>query len=149
MSGQFTKTVFVNTIKKLFKEKWQLSMWILIPMMMAALFSMMSGSGGSAKPVGTLLVTDNDQSLLSQLLVGSFNQGPMAEMFIVKSLDSNKAQKIMDKGNASVWMEIEKGFSQSYIDGKVTTIKLVKNPSQNILPEIAETMVTTLADGGQ
>lgn len=148
MKANFTLTVFTNTLKKLFSEKWQLAQWIMIPMMMAALYFLMSGPDGNAKPVGTLLVTDNDDSLLSNLFVRSFNQGPLAEMFIVKSVTSDKALQIMDKGEASVWLEIEKGFTQNFINKKPTTIKLVKNPSQNILPKIAETMVGALSSGG-
>ncbi len=148
MNSFFSYTVFRNTQTKLFKEKWQLSMWILIPVMMAGLFSLISGSDGNARPVGTLLVTDNDGSFLSQLFVGSFNQGPLAEMFILKAKTKEQAIKIMDKGEASVWLEIEKDFTQNFLDEKPTSIKLVKNPSQKILPQIAETMVGTLSDGG-
>jgi len=144
----FTLTVAKNGIKKLLSEKWKLVMFLVIPLMMGGLFSLISGSSGQPKPVGILLITDNDDSLLSQLLVGGFNQGPMAEMFISKEVTHDKAQTIMDKGNASVWLEIEKGFAQNYLDGKSTTVKLVKNPSQTILPQIAETAVNLMADGG-
>ena len=145
--SNFTIKVFASTIKKLFTEKWQLAQWIMIPMMMAALFSLISGPSGNAKPVGTLLVTDNDDSVLSRLFIGSFNQGPLAEIFIVKSVDTKQATKIMSKGEASVWLEIEKGFTQNFIDSKPTMLKLVKNPSQKILPQIAETMVSTMSQG--
>ncbi len=148
MKSNFTLRVFASTLNKLFTEKWQLAMWLVLPLMMAALFSLISGPTGNAKPVGTLLVTDNDDSFLSQLFVSSFNQGPLAEMFIVKTVDKQQALEIMGKGDASVWLEIEEGFTQNFIDEKPTTIKLVKNPSQVILPQIAETMVGTLADGG-
>lgn len=148
MKPNFTLTVFANTLNKLFTQKWQLAMWLVLPLMMAVLFSLISGPGGNAKPVGTLLVTDNDNSFLSQFFVSSFNQGPLAEMFIVKTVDKEQALEIMDSGDASVWLEIEEGFTQNFIDKKPTTIKLVKNPSQVILPQIAETMVGTLADGG-
>jgi len=144
----FTKTVTRNSIKKLFNEKWQLAMFLIIPIMMGGLFSLISGPGGQPKPIGTLLITDNDDSILSQLLIGGFGQGPMAEMFISKKVTSVDGQKIMGDGEASVWLEIEKGFAQNYLDNKPTTIKLVKNPSQNILPQIAETAVNLLADGG-
>ena len=144
----FTKTVASNSIKKLLKEKWHLAMFLIIPLMMGGLFSLISGSDGQPKPVGTLLITDHDDSMLSQLLVGGFKQGPMAEMFIAKKVDHDAAQKIMAEGKASVWLEIEAGFAQNFVDKKPTMIKLVKNPSQNILPQIAETAVSVMADGG-
>ena len=63
----------------------------------------------------------------------------MAEMFISRKVNSADAKRIMDDGEASVWLEIEKGFADNYLNKKPTNIKLVKNPSQNILPQIAET----------
>lgn len=144
----FTKTVASNSIKKLFSEKWQLAMFLIIPLMIGGLFSLITDSDGQPKPVGTLLITDNDDSFLSQLLIGGFNQGPMAEMFISKTVDAEEAKQLMDDGKASVWLEIDKGFTQDFLDEKPTTIKLVKNPSQNILPQIAETAVGVMADGG-
>lgn len=148
MINALTQRVFKGTLAKLLREKWQLSMWLAIPMMMAALFSLISGSDGNAKPSGILLITDNDDSFLSQMFVRTFSQGPLADMFILKTVKQDQGQNIMNEGDASVWLTIEKDFTQSFIDNKPTTLKLVKNPSQNILPKIAETMVTTLADSG-
>ena len=144
----FTKIVALNSIKKLFSEKWQLAMFLIIPLMIGGLFSLITDSDGQAKPVGTLLITDHDDSVLSQLLVNGFGQGPMAEMFLSKPVDKEEAQQLMDEGKASVWLEIEKGFAENFLNEKPTTIKLVKNPSQNILPQIAETAVGVMADGG-
>ena len=45
-------------------------------------------------------------------------------------------------------MEIEEGFSEKFLNKQPTKIKLVKNPGQNILPQIAETAVGVLTDGG-
>lgn len=144
----FTTTVTHNSMAKLFREKWHLAMFLIIPIMMGGLFSLISGPDGQPKPVGVLLITDHDDSFLSQLLLRGFSQGPMAEMFLSKKVGSQEAQKIMDQGKASVWIEIEKDFGQNYLDEKPTNIRLVKNPSQNILPEIAQIAVTVMADGG-
>ncbi|MBL4773381.1 MAG: hypothetical protein JKX98_07195, partial [Alcanivoracaceae bacterium] len=144
----FTKTVAANSIKKLLTEKWHLAMFLIIPLMMGGLFSLISGSDGQPKPIGTLLITDHDDSWLSQLLIGGFKQGPMAEMFIAKEVNHEEAQITMAEGKASIWLEIEAGFAQNFLDEKPTVIRLVKNPSQNILPQIAETAVNLMADGG-
>jgi ABC-type multidrug transport system permease subunit len=144
----FTKTVAFNSIKKLLSEKWQLAMFLIIPLMIGGLFSLITDSDGQAKPVGTLLITNHDDSMLSQLLVNGFGQGPMAEMFISRAVDKEEAQQLMDDGKASVWLEIEEGFGDNFLNERPTTIKLVKNPSQNILPQIAETAVGVMADGG-
>lgn len=144
----FTATVTSNSIKKLFSEKWHLSMFLLIPLLIGGLFALISGKDGQPMPVGTLLITDHDDSMLSQLLIGGFNQGPMAEMFIAKTVTSAEATELMVQGKASVWLEIEAGFAENYLDEKPAMIKLVKNPSQKILPQIAETAVSLMVDGG-
>ena len=144
----FTKIVALNSIKKLFSEKWQLAMFLIIPLMIGGLFSLITDSDGQAKPVGTLLITDHDESILSQLLVNGFGQGPMAEMFISRAVDKEQAQQLMDDSKASVWLEIDEGFADNFLNERPTTIKLVKNPSQTILPQIAETAVGVMADGG-
>jgi ABC-type multidrug transport system permease subunit len=144
----FSQVIFKISFKQLLKEKWQLLMWILIPLMIGGLFSLMVGSGGQPKPVGTLLITDNDKTFLSQFITRGFQQGPMAEMFILKNSNSDQAHELMSKGKASAWIEIEKGFADKFLNNQPTTIKLVKNPGQNILPEIAQTAVTVMADGG-
>jgi len=121
---------------------------LIIPLMIGGLFSLITDSDGKPNPVGILLITDNDNSLLSELLIRGFSQGPMAEMFITKNAKKEQAQEIMNQGKASVWIEIEKGFAENFLNEKPTILKLVKNPSQNILPQIAETAVDVMADGG-
>ena len=145
---KFALSVAKLSLRKLFAEKWQLLMFLTIPMLIGGLFFLITGSGGNAKPIGKLLVTDNDKSTLSKLLIGGFNQGPLAEMFILKEATSTEAQSLMDDGDASVWLEIEEGFSEKFLNKQPTKIKLVKNPGQNILPQIAETAVGVLTDGG-
>lgn len=145
---KFSMTVAKLALQKMFAEKWQLLMFLLIPVLIGGLFFLVTGSGGNAKPVGKLLVTDNDNSTLSQFLVGGFNQGPMAEMFILKEVTKEQGQQIMNEGQASVWLQVEDGFSDKFLNKKPTIIKLVKNPSQNILPQIAETAVGVMTEGG-
>ena len=145
---KFALSVAKLSLRKLFAEKWQLLMFLTIPMLIGGLFFLITGSGGNAKPIGKLLVTDHDKSTLSKLLIGGFNQGPLAEIFILKAATSTEAQSLMDDGDASVWLEIEEGFSEKFLYKQPTKIKLVKNPGQNILPQIAETAVGVLTDGG-
>ena len=45
---------------------------------------MMDGGGGS--PTGTLLIADQDDSLLSGFVVGAFSQEQLGELLIVDSI---------------------------------------------------------------
>lgn len=144
----FSHTVAKYSIKKTLLEKWQLTMWIVIPLVIGGLFSLITDSEGQPKPVGVLLVTDHDETMLSEFVTGSFSRGPLAEIFRLKRVSAAEAEKLMADSEASAWVEVPKGFSDSFLANKPSSLKLVKNPSQNILPNIAETSLTLVADAG-
>jgi ABC-2 type transport system permease protein len=54
--------------------------------------------------------------------------------------------ELMEQGKASALLTIPKGFTQDVRDGKRVTLRLLRNPAEGILPEIAEQTVGALAD---
>lgn len=145
MNGM-SMTVAKHSILKTWREKWGLISWLVIPLMMVFLMSLMAGGGPSPTPHGKVLVTDKDQSMLSQFLLGSIGQGPTAEFFTVKVVKEAEAQTLMDAGEASAWLMIEKNFMDDYLNKKPTTITLRKNPAQTILPNMVETGMDVMVD---
>lgn len=139
-------TVAKHAILRTFREKWGLISWLVIPLMMVFLMSLMAGGGNAPKPHGHVLVTDKDQSILSQFLLGSVGQGPTAEFFTVKTVSETKAQSLMDAGEASAWLMIEENFMDDYLNKRPTTITLRKNPAQTILPNMVETGMEVMVD---
>lgn len=138
-------TVANIRLKRIFREKWGLFSWLAIPLIIMFLMSLIAGTGGG-KLTGRLLVTDHDDSTVSQFVAGGFAQGPLAEIFTVKQVDEIEGKELMDAGDASAWITIEKGFGDAFINNQATTIKLVKNPAQSILPQMVETSMKLLVD---
>lgn len=138
-------TVANIRLKRIFREKWGLFSWLAIPLIIMFLMSLIAGTGGG-KLTGRLLVTDHDDSTVSQFVAGGFAQGPLAEIFTVKQVDEIEGKELMDAGDASAWITIEKGFGDAFINNQATSIKLVKNPAQSILPQMVETSMKLLVD---
>ncbi len=138
-------TVAGIRLKRVIREKWGLISWLAIPIIIVFLMSLIAGTG-SGKLTGRLLVTDHDDSGVSQFIVGGFSQGPMAEIFTVKQVSEPEGQQLMDSGDASAWIVLEKGFGDAVLNNQPTTIKLVKNPAQSILPQMVETSMKLLVD---
>ena len=138
-------TVAGIRIKRVLREKWGLISWLAIPIIIVFLMSLIAGTG-SGQLTGKLLVTDNDDSVVSQFLTGSFSQGPLAEIFTLQQVDEIEGQAIMDAGDASAWITIDDGFGEAFLENNSTQLKLVKNPAQSILPQMVETSMKLLVD---
>ena len=144
--NRLSHTVAIQSFKRVLREKWGLISWLAIPLMIVFLMSLISGGGTSPKPHGRLLVTDHDNSTLSQFLVSSMGQGPMAEFFTVKSVSETEGAAIMNEGKATAWIVVEAGFMDNYLNKKPSRLRLVKNPAQTILPGMVETGMLLLVD---
>jgi ABC-type multidrug transport system permease subunit len=138
-------TVAGLRIKRVVREKWGLISWLAIPIIIVFLMSLIAGTGGG-KLTGKLLITDQDDSTVSQFLAGSFNQGPLAEIFTVQQVSSSEGVTLMDAGEASAWVTIGAGFGDAFLDNQPSQLKLVKNPAQTILPQLVETSMNLLVD---
>ncbi|MFC3192791.1 ABC transporter permease [Marinicella sediminis] len=132
-------------ITRVLREKWGLISWLAIPMIIVFLMSLIAGTGGG-QLTGRLLITDQDNSVVSNFLSGGFNQGPMAEIFTTELVDEQQAATLMEAGDASAWITIPEGFGQAFLDNQPTRLQLVKNPAQNILPQMVETSMALLVD---
>ena len=132
-------------IKRVLREKWGLISWLAIPVIIVFLMSLISGSGGG-QLTGKLLVTDQDQSSVSQFVTGAFNQGPLAEIFTVTEVTPEEGRLLMDAGEASAWVTLEQGFGDALLDNLPSSIQLVKNPAQSILPQLVESSLQLLVD---
>lgn len=138
-------TVAGIRLKRVFREKWGLISWLAIPIIIVFLMSLIAGTG-SGKMTGRLLVTDHDETGVSQFIIGGFSQGPMAEIFTVKQVSETEGKELMDDGDASAWIVLEQGFGDAVLNNQPTKIKLVKNPAQSILPQMVESSMKLLVD---
>ncbi len=139
-------TVAAIRVKRVIQEKWGLIGWLAIPTLIVFLMSLIAGTGGGGKLTGRLLITDHDESVVSQFVAGGFTQGPLAEVFTLQQVSETEGQGMMDAGEASAWIVIPMGFGEALLANETTELKLLKNPAQSILPKMVETAMQLLVD---
>jgi ABC-2 type transport system permease protein len=123
---------------------------LIIPLAMTALIGMIfnPGSGSETKlPAIKLLLVDKDKGLASKFLIGVFDQKEIKDMFQVTLIEEAAGEKLMKKGKASAMLVIPKNFSNDLAERKACTLEVVKNPSEEFLPGVAEEFARTMAVG--
>ena len=134
-------------IRRRLRDPLSVLIWIGIPFVILSLLTLAFGRGSDVKPQAHLLIVDEDDTFLSEFLVGSFGQGPVAEMFRVELVEHAEGHERINAGDGSGLLIIPEGFSSAVFNETPVTLKLLTNPSQRILPGIIEETLTVLVDG--
>jgi ABC-type multidrug transport system permease subunit len=141
--------VWSSALKDL-RRRWRDPLSLLlgagIPLVTLALISLAFGGSGGVRPQAHLLVTDEDESFGSNLLLGAFGQGPATELVLVEEVDREEGRDRIEAGKASGWLLIPVGFGQAVLEEDPVTITLVTNPAQTILPGILEEFLSVMVD---
>jgi len=69
-------------------------------------------------------------------------------MFEIKNVEENTGRELMNKGKGSALLVIPAGFGDSLLAQHPVELTLLKNPSEQFLPKIAEETIDILAEGG-
>jgi ABC-type multidrug transport system permease subunit len=94
-----------------------------------------------------LLVADEDDNFLSGLLVGALSQEEIGGMIRAEEVDRTTGRERIAAGKASALLIIPAGFADAVLKEQPTTLQLLTNPSQNILPGIVEETLSIFVDG--
>lgn len=127
------------------RDRWALIMWFFIPLAIGGMITAISG-GDQPQPTAQLLVVDEDDSLLSGLLVGAL--GPSDDALIqAESVSRAEGEARIAAGDGSALLIIPEGFGSAVVNEKPSTLQLITNPAQQILPSIVEEFLSVLTDG--
>jgi len=136
-----------NDVRRHLKAPWAIIIFMIIPIAMTGLIGIIFAprtEGNELPPIPVLLV-DNDKGLASKLLVSSFDVDQMKKMFQVTVTDEADGRARMGKGKASAMVVIPNGFTLDLLDAKPVTLLVVKNPSEQFLPDVVEEFMNTMA----
>jgi ABC-type Na+ efflux pump permease subunit len=122
--------------------------WLGIPFLIGGLITAMVDQDDGGGPMGTLLIADQDDSLLSGLVVGAFGRDELADLFDVQQVSLEDGTKRIEAGEASGFLTIPAGFQEAFLNNTAVTLVLKTNPSQSILPGIIEDITEMLLDAG-
>ena len=119
-----------------------------LPLVFTLLLGLVFGpsDGKQVLPPIKMLIEDRDSSFVSQLFGGAFGYGPLASMYQVIHVAEGQGRELMDKDKASALLIIPENFGSDVLEGRPTELVLVKNPSEQFLPDIAEETVNILGE---
>lgn len=144
--------VFVTVgkeLKRRFNAPGGLISAIMIPFVIGFLMaSVMGGSGGSPSIRAGLLVTDLDDSFVSQGILSALGQDQIADMIVVEKVELQEGHRRINEGDGSGHLVIPKGFGKTWLDREPVSLKLTVNPSQNISPRLIRETLESLLDLG-
>jgi ABC-2 type transport system permease protein len=138
-------------IRKDFKRKWKNPVvilgFMLIPLLFTLIFGLVFGSSETdILPRIRVLLVDIDKSLISNFISTAMSQGELKKMIELKPMESeDRARQMLNKGKASAILIIPENFGEDTLDGKKSELLLLKNPSEQFLPLIAEEITDTVA----
>ena len=137
----------VKDLRQSARDPFGILLWAGIPFGVLLLFSLAFGSGGDLKPRASVLLVDQDNSLLSGFLSGAFNQGELAEMIDLTPVSLEDGERRIAEGDGTALLIIPEGFGAAVLKDEPTTLLLRTNPAQRILPGIVEGILEALVDG--
>ena len=120
--------------------------WVAIPLMIGGLITAMMD--GNVRPQGVLLLVDEDESFLSELIVGAYTAGELGEMITVEKTGHEEGFARVNDGEASGLLVIPEGFADAFLESQPVTLTLRTNPAQTILPGIIQNVTEVLLDAG-
>jgi ABC-type multidrug transport system permease subunit len=115
------------------------------PLLFAGMIALAFGKGDSIPKV-RMLVANEDDGLLASGVASVFTSQQASTFFDGKTVTAAQGRALMEEGKASALLTIPKGFTADVLDGKPATLRLLRNPSEGILPEIAEQTTGALTD---
>jgi len=135
-------------LKRRFNDPGGLLSAIMIPFVIGFLMaSVMGGGGASIK--AQLLVTDLDDSFISQGILSALGQDQIAEMILIEKVDLEQGQQRINEGEGSGHLVIPEGFGKAWLDHQEVALALTVNPSQSISPRLIREMLESLLDLGE
>ena len=125
----------------------ELVMWMGIPLIIGGVIVLsFGGTGGGAPPQAHVLVVDEDDTFGSNFLVNALSQDDSAAPIRAESVTMAEGRRRIDAGDGSALLIIPEGFGRAVLEESPTTLRLLVNPSQQILPKLVEEMLSMLRD---
>ena len=138
-------------IRKDLTRRLRAPVWLIVSLLFPLTFAGMLGlavgrRGGSELPRIQVLLLDLDQSGLSRALggAGEADDSPVRFSFIPVTTEE-EGRRRMEDGEASGFIVIPKGFAEQLFDGKQVTLRVYKNPAEQILPQVVEELAHVAA----
>ncbi|HEU4365828.1 MAG TPA: ABC transporter permease [Candidatus Krumholzibacteria bacterium] len=123
-------------------------LWLAVPFVFMGIYQLVFGDE-DGPPRTALAIVDEDSSLVSGLVQGAFDQGPVGElMTVTPAANLAEVETRFAAGDASAALVIPAGFGDRLLRMEPDTLRLLRNPRHAIGPQIAEGVARTLVTIG-
>ncbi len=129
------------------RDRWAMLIYLMLPLTIAGMVISVSGGSSGPQPTAQLLVVDQDDSFLSQTLLGAMTQAQDGQLIQAQTVKLAEGQAMIDSGDGTALLIIPAGFSDSVLSEEPATLELITNPAQQILPGILEEFLKVMVDG--
>lgn len=119
---------------------------LAFPLILSGIIALAFGARDTKPPKVRLLLDNQDGGLAGTLISSAFSRPEAAPYFEVETAGPD-ARERLEKDGFSAILRIPAGLTDALLDGRTVTLELVRNPSQSILPEVAEQVTDVIADG--
>ena len=143
----FIWVTVVKELKRRFNDPGGLISSIMIPFVIGFLMAAVMGGGGTSVKA-RLLVTDLDDSFISQGILSALGQGQVADMILLEKVTLEDGDRRINEGDGSGHLVIPKDFGKAWLDREDVALQLTVNPSQYISPRLIREMLESLLDLG-
>lgn len=137
--------IFKTDAKRRLKAPVAIIILLLIPIMMTGILGAIFAPSENKLPKIKVLMVDKDKNIASKMLLGSFDTPQLKEMFQVTVVDEAEGKKLIGKGKASALIIIPEKFSDRLIKAEKSEILVIKNPSEQFLPDVVEEFMATFS----
>ncbi len=136
-------------LRKDLLRRWRSPLGVLamlaFPLVFSGMMALAFGGSDSGLPRARLLVEDRDDDLAGGL-IQSFLGADQVSEFLETALVGAEGRQMIEDDQASALLVIPVGTTAALFAGEPVTLEMVRNPSQTILPEIAEQVTAVMAD---
>ena len=144
--------VFVTVwkeIKRRFNDPGGLLSAIMVPFAIGFLIMSVAGGGGGGPSItAMLLVTDQDDSFVSQGVLNALASDQVAELITAENVSFEEGQQRINDGEAGGHLVIPEGFGEAWLAREQTALALTVNPSLSISPHLINQMLDAFLDMG-
>jgi ABC-type multidrug transport system permease subunit len=135
-------------LRRHLRDPMALVLWLGIPLLIGGLITLVMGGMDKAPPTAHLLIADQDGGRLSWLLAKAFGDvGSSKFLHVEEAATEEQGRACIGRGEATGLLVIPAGFIEAALKEQPTTLVLVTNPAQRILPQMVEETLEMAADG--
>jgi ABC-type multidrug transport system permease subunit len=145
---RFILVTVAKELKRRFNDPGSLISAIMIPFAIGFLMASVMGGDGGAAIKARLLVTDLDDSFVSQGILNALGQDQVADMITLEKVSLDEGDRRINEGDGSGYLVIPEGFGKAWLEREEIALELTVNPSENISPRLIREMLESLLDLG-